>query len=755
MSPFGVIGTSVPRIEGREKVTGDAQFALDVRLPGMVWGKILRSSEPHARLVRVSASRARRLPGVHAVITGADVPGLRIGVVLQDMPVLCDQRVLYVGDAIAAVAAEDPDLAEEALGLIEVEYEPLPAVFDAQEAFSDSAPRVHPDARSYPNRPEMPDIPNLQAFTQLQKGDVQQGFSEAELVFEHTFNTPLSHQGYIEPRACAATIEQDGTIRIWSSCQAPYRLRDMLAGVLGLPKEQVVVERTMVGGSFGAKGGVGAEAIAYFLARASGRPVKIVPTSTEELQAGTPRHPATITIKTGVMRDGAIVARQARIVMDGGAYAAPKAQPSLILPSVARTLGPYRIPHTLIEARWAYTNNVPGGIARAPGQPQVVFAGESQMDIIADALDIDPLELRLRNAIEEGESWPDGARFQGVMARATLELVRRASGWDEPLPPHRGRGVAISERGVGAGACGLVLTVHDDGRVTALSAIPDCGTGAFTILRQMVAEELQLPLNAVSVASGNTNQAPEDAGMGGSKHTFSLTMSVLETATELKRRLAEVAAQRLECAVDDVELVGGGYQVKGHPDSRVAAQEVMADAAALAGGRLEARSAGPSRQQRAPFSCSVACVVEVEVDQTTGVVRPLKITSAVDGGRAINPQLAHAQIEGAVVQGLGQALMEHLPSVDGRISALHLGDYKMPCQADVPELRVVLVEGAPGPSPYQAKAIGELGNVPMPAAVANAVARACGARVFALPVSAERVRKALRQVATTREWRAG
>ncbi|MBI4581856.1 MAG: xanthine dehydrogenase family protein molybdopterin-binding subunit, partial [Planctomycetes bacterium] len=548
MPGFAVVGQSVPRIDGREKVTGAATYAADVQLPGLLWGRILRSSEPHARLARVDASRARQLPGVRAVITGADLGGLRTGVVLQDMPVLCDDRVRFVGDAIAAVAADDPDVAEEALSLVEVEYEPLPAVFNPRQALTTSAPLVHPAVTSYAGRPELPDVPNLQSISRIQKGDLEQGFAEADLVLEHTFSTSLVHQGYLESRACTLQLADDGSVHVWSSCQTPYRLRDLLAELLQLPNERVVVERVSVGGSFGAKGGVGPEPIAYFLAKATGRPVRIVPTSTEELLTGNPRHPATITLKTGVRRDGTLLARQATMVMDGGAYAAHMIMPTLVLPSVARTLGPYRIPHTSIECRWAYTNSDPCGIARAPGQPQVVFAGESQMDVIADALGLDPIDFRLRNAMVDGETWPDGGKLQDIMVKPTLALVRRASGWDAPLGPNRGRGVAVTERGIASGPCGLVLTLHDDGRVTALSAVPDVGTGAFTILKAVLAEQLQVPFEMVKVVTGDTATALYDAGIGGSKTTFSSNHSATAATTELKRRLTEAAADRLECS---------------------------------------------------------------------------------------------------------------------------------------------------------------------------------------------------------------
>jgi CO/xanthine dehydrogenase Mo-binding subunit len=742
MAIADVIGASLPRVEGRQKVTGAAGYAADVLLPDMLWGKILRSTEPHARLARVDVSRARELPGVRAVLTGADLGGLMTGSRQRDVPVLCTDRVRFVGDAIVAVAADDPETADQALNLIEVDYEALPAVFDPVEALKPGAPVIHEHPGLYDGHPEeTPDESNLQSIASFGRGDVEQGFADSDQVFDDTFHVERVHQGYIEPRACTLSIEADGTVHVWSSCKVPWRLRKLIAELFGLEPAKVLVERASIGGDFGAKGEVGPEPLAYALARATGRPVKIVRTYIEELQAAAPRHGCVIRVRTGVKRDGTIVAREMVITMDGGAYAGHKYNPQLILPSVNRGLGPYKMAASRIEARWAYTNNVPGGIARAPGQPQVVFAGESQLELIARSLGIDPIEFRLRNVVGDGDSWPVGSGRQGVMARRTLELIREASGWDAPLPPNRGRGLAISERGIGGGASGLIVTLHTDGHVSALSGMPDIGCGAFTVLRQVLSEQLHLPLEAIQVFGGNTSEALTDSGTGGSKGTYSISFAAFQTVAELNPRIAEVAATRLECAMEDLEAGSEGYHVKGSPDRHTPTKALIAEAAERAGGRLEARAAGvKGPEDRAPQMCSVACVAEVEVDPETGRVTPVKITMAHDVGRAINPRLLEGQVEGAAIQGLGIALMEDLSAHEGRIGALHLGDYKLPVTADLPELVSVLVDGAPGPGPYAAKAVGELGIIPVAAAVANAVARASGVRVSSLPITAEKVR---------------
>ncbi|MFN0070497.1 MAG: xanthine dehydrogenase family protein molybdopterin-binding subunit, partial [Chloroflexota bacterium] len=652
MPTLTVVGTSVPRIEGRPKVMGTARYTVDVSLPGMLTARVLRSTVAHAIIRSIHTDAARALPGVRAVITGQDLGGLLTGASIRDMPVLAGDRVRFVGEPLAMVAADDADIAEAALHLIQVNLEEIAAELDVEAAMKPAATIIHPDRSKYSGAPNLPPTPNIQGFTSIAKGDIEQGFADSDFVFEHTFRTASMHQGYIEPRACMVNIEGDGTVHVWSSCQSPYGLRNLLAKLLNLPNDQVIVEATPVGGSFGAKGSVGLEPALHALARTTGKPVKYVPTSAEELLAGGPRHASVTTMKTGVKRDGTIVARSAQIIMDGGAYGAYKPTPQVVLPSVSRALGPYRIDHTRIVAEFIYTNNTPGGVARAPAQPQVVFAGESQMDLIAEALGMDPLDLRLKNAVRTQDVWPHNGTFENVMTRETLERLREASGWDTPLGPNQGRGMAVSERGIGAGESGLVITVHDDGTATALSGIVDCGTGALTVMRQVLAEELHLPIQAITIIGGNTNDAPPDAGMGGSKHTFSLTVASVEASGKIMERLRPVAAERLEFSEEDLELVDQSFQVRGHAGLNAPVQEIAAEAAHRAGGSLEGTSGGPTRDQRAPQSCIVAYAVDVEVDPETGRVTPLKITAVHDVGTAINPSLLQAQIDGATIQGL-------------------------------------------------------------------------------------------------------
>jgi CO/xanthine dehydrogenase Mo-binding subunit len=743
LSSFSVIGKSIPRIEGPAKVTGEARFAADIELPGLLWGKVLRSPVAHARIVGLNLSKAVELPGVLAAVSGKDFADVRTGKVIKDMPVLCPDVVRFVGDPVAAVAAESPELAEEALNLIEVEYDELPVITDPLAAMRDDAPVFHPDYRSYSGAPEIPDIRNLQSRTVAGKGDLEVGFAEADRIFEHTFTVRRVHQAYLEPRACVVQVEEDGPVKVWSSCKVPFELRNALAEMLELSREQVVVVPCSIGGDFGGKNIIGPEPIAYWLARRSGRAVKMVQTYVEEFQAGNPRHAGAITVKTGVKLDGTLTAREVRTVFDGGAYAAHRAAPQLGMPSTVKAPGPYRIPHTRIETLWVYTNTVPGGIMRAPAQPQLMFASETQMNIIAEELGIDPLELRLRNVLEEGDLWPNGDKFEAVNGRRTLEAVRQASGWDTPLGPNRGRGIAMSDRPINAAKSGLTINIGQDGALTAISGIPDVGTGAYTVLKAVLAEQLQLPFESVNVVAGDTNSALYDAGIGGSKTTYSSNHSATEATGELKGRLSQAAAERLECSVDDLELIEGAFQVKGHPGSRLPLLALAAEVASTSGGVLQVQAPGP--EKRPPQPCFVANVVEVEVDPETGKIKPLKITAAHDVGFVINPQLLQAQIDGGIIQALGFSLMEELGiEGDGRPSAVNFGDYKIPNAADVPQLVSVFVDGAPGPGPFGAKAVGELSLPVLAPALAGAVQQALGVRIMETPITAERVRTALR-----------
>ena len=743
MDAFRAIGQPLAQVEGPAKVTGQARFAADIDLPGMLWGRLLRSPYPHARIIRVDASRARALPGVRAVVTAQDIPPILTGRQIKDMPVLAREMVRFVGERVAAVAAEEAAIAEEALGLIEVEYEELPTVFDPREAMEEDAPRVHEDPSSYEGfyKPTPP-LPNLESLVTWGKGNVEEGFAESDYIFEHTFSSPLIHQLYMEPHACVVSIDGDGRVQVWTACKTPYSVREELAFIAGLAEDRIRVNPCPIGGDFGAKGTIMDVPIAYFLARAAGRPVKVVMSYTEEFMAANPRHPAIITIKTGVKKDGRLWARQATCILNSGAYGAHKPLYHSSIGGFANACGNYRIPHARIDAYCVYTNAVPCGHFRAPGAPQSVFAGESQIDIIARELGLDPLEFRLRNAPEGEDELPTGLRLRHIRMKETLRAAAEAAGWGRPKPPDVGRGIAIYDRLPGGQTGGAAVALAQDGSVVLALAVPDTGTGSHTVLQQVVAQELSLPVEEVRVVSVGTDDLPPDSGAGNSRVTHVGGQACLRAAQELRRRLVAAVARLQECPEEAIALSKGEFIVNG--ERRLPFRQAAVDAVRHEG--PIAAQATYTPEGPVQVTCFCAQVAEVAVDRETGCVRVQRLVSAHDVGTIINPLYHQGQIEGGIIMGLGHALMEELRTEEGAVTTLHLGDVKVPSVKDVPELVTVLLEpGEGGPAPYQGKAIGEMANVPTAAAIANAVADAVGVRIVDLPITAEKVLWALRQ----------
>jgi CO/xanthine dehydrogenase Mo-binding subunit len=738
---YAVVGQPVLREEGWEKVTGAARYTADVPLRGALWARCLRSPLPHARIVRIDTSRARALPGVRAVLTAADFPPALLGRRLKDEPIVARDRVRFVGERVAAVAAEDLDTAEEALALIDVEYEELPAVFDPLTAMEPDAPILHPDLLTYEGLYGRPTIPNVHSHIVVERGNLEQGFAESDYVFEHTFATPAQHQGYLEPYSVLVAIGADGRPDVWMSNKGPFHLRANLAAAMDLPEEWVRCVPARIGGEFGGKGSTMDAPIAYQLARRTGRPVRMVMTYTEELTAGNPRHPSVIRLKTGVKRDGTLVARDALAVWNSGAYGAHKPIPTVHILGGLEACGSYRIPHLRMDSRCVYTNQIPAGFMRSPGRPQMAFAVESQMDIIAHELGLDPVEVRLRNLLQEGDLHGRGHRYYRLKGVETLRAAVEAGEIGKPKPgPYIGRGLAFGDRPIGAGPTGVLLRLHPEGRVEVCYGLPDQGVGMGTMLRQVVAEALALPVEQVSAATADTDRAPFDIGAGASRHTYIAGGAALRAAEDLAARLAATAAALLGAAPEAVRREADRYVADGRT---VPLAAVCEQAARVAGGVLEVRADVnlPDPDQ----TCFLAQVAEVEVDPETGQVRLRRLVTVHDVGTVINPLNHQGQIEGGVLQGVGQALIEELVVEQGRVLTPNLGEYKLPTIADIPPLTTVLVEGGGGPGPYGAKAIGEASLIPTPAAIANAIYDACGVRLFSLPLTAEKVWRALRE----------
>ena len=741
--PSSIIGAPVWRVEGAEKVSGQAIYGADVHFPNTLWGKILRSPYPHARIKNIDTSNAWKVDGVKAIVTGKDEPKHYQGKSIRDIPVLCWDKVRYVGDKVAAVAAETREAAEEALHLIEVEYEELPAVFDVLEAMKAGAPILHDNPSSYDGAPQdilVKDVPNVLNKLSWGKGDIEQGFRDADLVLEHTFRIPIHHQGYLEPQSFLVNIEADGQINAWASTKSPFGTRAQFAKAAGISANQIRVHAVHVGADFGGKSGAGELPICYFLAKQAGRPVKILLTHSEELTAMNPDHDTVVRIKTGVKRDGRMTARYLQAIHGTGAYAGMK--PGRASIGGAGSAGPYKIDNSYMEALQVYTNTVPCGFWRAPGAIQAVFASESHMDLIARALKMDRAKFRLINLVGENEENALGKSWKGVKAKETLEAALSAGGWNNPKRPNIGRGVAMYERGTGAGKVWVNLTAERDGSLTVFTVAGDQGTGLQTVLCQTVAAEMGVPYEQVRCRIGNTSDVSYsvDVGFGGSRSTNINSVAAHQASGELRSKLIEQAAKMFGCAADQVTYKHGKFSIASGKNKPLSLSDVVKAHGAPVTVSLETEV--PRKGSSTSF---VAQVAEVEVDPETGRVKLNKFVTAHDVGTIINPLGHQGQIDGEAVMAIGSSLMEELIHDQGKVTTTNLGEYKIPNIADVPQFKTVLVKGNNGPGPYEAKGIGEHANVSPPAAIANAVQDACGVRLFEIPVSAERLYQALKE----------
>ena len=746
-----VAGQSLPRIDAPGKVTGSAVYAADFALPGMLYGKVFRSAEPHARLVRLDTTRAASIPGVRAVVTAADAADVRYGAAVKDEPVFAADVVRYVGQPVAAVAAVTLEAAEEALAAIEAQYEPLPTVLDLAAALAPGAPLVHEGWRDYTAIPILQRDGNVCNRARIVVGDVERGWVEADHVFEQRFTTAMVHQGYTEPRAAVAAWDSSGQVTVWSNTQLPFDVQATLADILATVPSKVRIIVPGVGGGFGGKLRIGVEHFAALLARKSGRPVKVMTTSEEELVAAYPRQGTVIELKTGVTRDGRLTARQGRIYFDTGAFAG--SGPGVASVATMVLAGPYRTPNLHLEGYAVYTNKTNCGSYRAPSGPQSNFAVESQMDIIADALGIDPLELRLRNIVHEGDEGPTGQVLSAVGLEECLRRAADAIGWPDRRPaPGRGKGLAIGWWTTTGGSSGVYVKINPDGSVTLNTGAVEIGTAALTGAAQVLAEALGVDLADITVISGDTFSTPFDFGAQGSRTAFAVGNACRAAAAELQRKLFELAAAHLKTDADTLELrdkhvVGPGGRVtlaELARQSQVAGGGMIAHGTFIAPGTAYDTKRVEGHAYPAFHSPSFhAHAVDLSVDAETGEVTIHRYVVAQDVGFALNPTYIEGQIEGGVAQGLGQTLSEEIVYRDGRVLNANLTDYKMPTTLDVPRIESILVEHPGRVGPFGAKGVGEPPNIEPPAAVANAIAAAVGTRITALPITAERIVRGL------------
>ena len=743
MSDYYAVGKSVSRVDAVTKVTGAAGYTADVMLPAMLYGKAKRSPHSHARIARIDTRRAEAFPGVRAVITAEDVPGILIGLRVRDVPLLARRETRFAGEKVAAVAAVDEETALEALDLIEVEYEERPALIDVTEAMKDGALLVHEALHTYSGLPKPVKETNVFFHETFSKGDIALGFAQAELVLEHAFTTQIVHQGYLEPHAAVVDIGPDGNVTVWSSDKVPFRVRSLMAEIIGIPITRVRVIPSFVGGDFGGKGMIFDEPLCYYLARKAGRPVKMVMSRQEEFLAASPRHPSIIRLKAGVTKAGAITAWEASALFDSGAYAAYK--PQVGLGGTKKLAGTYRIPHVHIEGRYVYTHTAPCGHCRAPGDPQASFAVESFMDMIAANLKLDPFRFRWMNALEDGDLSPTGEPWKGINIKETMSAAVEKSGWGKAKPnKHYGIGIACAERPTGTGESSAVVIVNGDGSVNIISGASDPGTGARTVLCQIVSEALRVPMERITINLVDTDSAPYDQGAGGGRTTFVAGQSAYRAAMEVRKELVASAAKLLKCAPEQaqelIDVRDGFLFLKSEPAKRVSYAQAVKGA-----GKSQIMAEETFSCNQMEDTCFATHIAEVQVDPERGYVEVKRITAAHDIGFAINPAAAEGQIEGGIVQGIGFGLLEEIQRVDGKVTNPTLTDYKLCTPREAPEIITLLIEGAPGAGPFQAKSIGELPTCPIAPAVANAIFDAVGVRITDLPISGEKIVNALKE----------
>jgi len=766
---YRVIGGSQPRADAWEKVRGRPIYAGDLAVAGMLHARIVRSPYASARIVRIDTSEARALPGVVAVLTHADVPqnALRMelpgrmaeataGAVLATQPVLAEDRVRFQGEPVAAIAAETPEIAAEAAERVRVEYEPLPGVYDPAEALRPGAPHVHEGG-------------NLLRAWHIRKGDAAEAFARADVVVEKTYRTPFVDHVYLETETGIGWIDAEGTLVLRVSTQVLEHFRDV-AEVLRLPHGRVRLEGAYLGGGFGGKEDVTVECLLGLLVWKTRRPVQLVFSREESFIGHGKRHPYVLRYRSGATRTGELVAMEVELVSDSGAYAA--LSPWVLLYSLVTATGPYRVPHVTVDAFTVYTNNPVASAYRTFGSIQTCIGYEGQMDALAAALSMDPLDLRERNFLRKGDSIATGQVLESEPMLG--ETMRRA--WQALGPVRPGGGPVRVARGLAASFTpyGRMCWTRDsasawvgmelDGTAVVRCAAPDVGGGQTSSLCSITAEVLGVPVEQVTAVGRDSHFTPRAGTTTATRQLFMSGNAVLKAAREVRRHLVDQAAEMLEAAPEDIELVEGRALVRGAPDRAIDFSALVK--AATAAGRpvqaldkYDAPSAptiDPATGQGKPFNDYTfgTQAVEVEVDEETGQTRVTKLVACYDVGQAINRQSAEGQIEGGAVQGLGHALLEEVVLEDGVSKNPHLLDYKIPTTLDAPEIITILLESGQGLGPFGAKGIGEPAMTPTPAAVMNAVSRAARSPLTQFPMTAERVLAALKSSSSRVDFRA-
>ncbi|MEM3031831.1 MAG: xanthine dehydrogenase family protein molybdopterin-binding subunit [Nitrososphaerota archaeon] len=744
---YSVIGHPFPKIDGGEKVTGAAKYLDDLELPNMLYGKILRSRYPHARIIRIDTSKALQVGGVAAVITAKDVPLNKMGI-LKDQPPLKDGKVRSVRDEVAAVAAVSEEAAERAVEAIEVEYEELEGVFDPEEAKRPGAPLVHEELGT--------NIVDLK-FTFSNDDEIERFFGGAHPFVEDEYRVHHVNASPLGTMGCIAYYNELGVLTVYTNTQAPFLYRHELSQVLGMDPARVRVIQPEIGGAFGRGMDIyPLDPITASLSIKTRKPVKIIFTREEELQYAPPRQPAIIRMRTAADRDGRLLARDAHVILDAGSYVSWGPFDGRVM--MATTTGLYIVPHVRFRAEVVYTNNPYCGTQRGAGNPQITFAIEQQMDSLAEELGMDPVEFRLINANQPNTTTPQGMRISSCALRECIKKAAEAIGW-------RGRGGAGPDRGiglasyfhVGGGArvyrsdgCGSIITVDDYGVVTLITGSTDLGTGSDTALAQIIAEELGIPVSKVRVVNSGETPRPWDVGTHASRATFIAGNSALMAAREIKRKIINIASEILGTSPNRLAIRDGVIYSLEDSAKKIELDKLVRRAHFRQGGETLMASAyydPPTEMQderwvgnlSATYAFGAQAVL-VEVDEETGVVKILNVVSVHDCGRVINPMAAEGQVHGGVVMGLGYTLSEELALERGRVLNASLADYLLPTSLDTPPIKTIFVETEDGYGPFGAKGIGETGCIPLPAAIANAIYDATSRRPKKLPIKPGDVR---------------
>jgi CO/xanthine dehydrogenase Mo-binding subunit len=744
------VGRPVLRKDAYEKASGATKYATDLSLPGMLWAGLYRSRLPHAQIKKIDVTRARDLPGVVAVLTHEDVPGgNRYGSFVRDRPVLCDTKVRYVGDPVALVIAESPEKLEKGLGLVTVEYDPLPVVSDPLKAVLPDSPKVH-------------DGGNICRGTRITLGDVDEAFQEAAAIVENTYRTGTQVHAFLEPEAGLGYPDEEGRVVLVVGGQGPYKDRGEICETLGLPEDKVRVVTPPVGGAFGGKDDVPVQLHLVMAVQKTGRPVKMVWNREESTMAGLKRHPGIIRMKTAAASDGTLLANRVEIVLDKGAYAG--LGPAVLDVSIENCSGPYRVPSVDIEAKLVYTNNGVSSAFRGFGAPQVMFAMESQMDILAEKLGLDPMEIRLRNALRKGDRGPFRNKLSGgVGIMEALEKAKAHELWSKKRKfttsdrPNlkRGVGVAAAIKGFTLGALpdrgSAKIELTREGRFVVKVSMTEIGQGMVVAFAQMAAEALECDIEDVSVVSADTLQTPDTSTTSASRSTYLGGNAIIIAAQKMRELILGASARILGEPVEDLAfkppLVLSSRTGKKVPFDRIAGDIISRGNGAEVLGTFEVPRVEPIKGSlEIPHLTYMfaAALALVEVDTSTGAVRVIKLVCIPDAGRVINPQTFEGQIEGAAMQGVGFAVSEEAKISEGTPRTRNFSTYLIPTAVDAPEVEVIAVESVEDTGPFGAKGVGEIGLVPIAPAIVNAIYNATGTRLFEIPATPERVYWALR-----------